>query len=244
MNNSDDDLRQAIALFRYGVIADLVHLPLGTPGIGDKLRDKASQPYTIPGSDRTHVAAETIRGWIRLYRYGGFEALYPKPRNDRGQPRRLPPEVAERLIALKVDNPAWSVRAVIRAAREGGVDHPLAPSTVHRLFSRGGLFDKKPPDGADRRRFAFRDAGELWMSDIMHGPKVRLGRSRRKAGLRRVLRERPARTPARGADQADPRRPPGGACLARFDGGRGAREASAQTQEGEAETQARPPAQG
>ena len=183
VNNSDDDLRQAIALFRYGVIADLVHLPLGTPGIGDKLRDKASQPYTIPGSDRTHVAAETIRGWIRLYRYGGFEALYPKPRTDRGQPRRLPPEVAERLIALKVDNPAWSVRAVIKAAREGGVDHPLAPSTVHRLFSRGGLFDKKPPDGADRRRFAFRDAGELWMSDVMHGPKVRLGRSRRKAYL-------------------------------------------------------------
>ena len=183
VNNSDDDLRQAIALFRYGVIADLVHLPLGTPGIGDKLRDKASQPYTIPGSERTHVAANTIRGWIRLYRYGGFEALYPKPRTDRGQPRRLPPEVAERLIALKVDNPAWSVRAVIKAAREGGVDHPLAPSTVHRLFSRGGLFDKKPPDGADRRRFAFRDAGELWMSDIMHGPKVRLGRSRRKTYL-------------------------------------------------------------
>ena len=51
-----------------------MHLPLGTPGIGDKLRDKASQPYTIPGSERTHVAAETIRGWIRLYRYGGFEA--------------------------------------------------------------------------------------------------------------------------------------------------------------------------
>ena len=183
MNNSDDDLRQAIALFRYGVIADLVHLPMGTPGIGDKLRDKASQPYTIPGRDRTHVAAETIRGWIRLYRYGGFEALYPKPRTDRGQPRRLPPEVAERLIALKVDDPAWSVRAVIKAAREGGVDHPLAPSTVHRLFSRGGLFDKKPPDGADRRRFAFRDAGELWMSDVMHGPKVRLGRSRRKTYL-------------------------------------------------------------
>ena len=183
MNNSDDDLRQAIALFRYGVIADLVHLPLGTPGIGDKLRDKASQPYTIPGSDRTRVAAETIRGWIRLYRYGGFEALYPKPRTDRGQPRRLPPEVAERLIALKVDNPAWSVRAVIKAAREGGVDHPLAPSTVHRLLSREGLFDKKPPDGADRRRFAFRDAGELWMSDVMHGPKVRLGRSRRKTYL-------------------------------------------------------------
>ena len=54
---------------------------------------------------------------------------------------------------------------------------------MHRLLSREGLFDKKPPDGADRRRFAFRDAGELWMSDVMHGPKVRLGRSRRKTYL-------------------------------------------------------------
>ena len=47
MNNSDDDLRQEVALFRYGVIADLVHLPVGTQGIGEKLRDKASHNYTI-----------------------------------------------------------------------------------------------------------------------------------------------------------------------------------------------------
>ena len=183
MTDPDDDLRQAIALFRYGVIADLVHLPLGTKGIGDKLRDKAGQPYTIPGTDRTRVAADTIRGWIKLYRDGGFDALYPKPRTDRGQPRRLPPEVAERLVALKTENPACSVRIIIGKARAEGIDQPLAPSTVHRLFSREGLFDRAPPDGADRRRFAFRDAGELWMSDVMHGPKVRLGRSRRKTYL-------------------------------------------------------------
>ena len=183
MNSSDDDLRQEIALFRYTVIADLVHLPVGAQGIGDKLRDKASQSYTIPGSDRTHVAANTIRGWIKRYRYGGFDALYPKPRTDRGQPRRLPPEVAAQLIELKTSNPAWSVRRVIQKARDDGVDHPLAPSTVHRLLSREGLFDKKPPDGADRRRFAFKEAGELWMSDVMHGPKVRHGRTRRKTYL-------------------------------------------------------------
>ena len=116
-------------------------------------------------------------------RYGGFDALYPKPRTDRGQPRRLPPEVAAHLVELKANNPAWSVRRVIQKAREDGVDHPLAPSTVHRLLSREGLFDKKPPDGADRRRFAFKEAGELWMSDVMHGPKVRHGRTRRKTYL-------------------------------------------------------------
>ena len=183
MKDPDDDLRQQIALFRYTLIADLVHLPVGTPGTGAMMRAKAEQTYTIPGTTRTRVAAETMRHWIKDYRHGGFDALYPKPRTDRGKPRRLPPEVAERLIALKTENAALSVRAIIQKAKKEGIDHPLASSTVHRLFSREGLFDKSAPDGADRRRFAFRHAGEMWMSDVMHGPKVRHGRSRRKTYL-------------------------------------------------------------
>ena len=89
------------------------------------------------------------------------------------------------LVSLKSEQPALSVKALIEAARERGADHPLAPSTVHRLLSREGLLDKRPgePVAADRRRFAFRYAGELWMSDVMHGPKVRDGRRRRKTFL-------------------------------------------------------------
>ena len=41
MNDPEDDLHQQIALFRYGVIADLVHLPVGTPGTGAMMRAKA-----------------------------------------------------------------------------------------------------------------------------------------------------------------------------------------------------------
>jgi len=38
---------------------------------------------------------------------------------------------------------------------------------------------------ADRRRFAFEHPGQLWMSDVMHGPSVTLqgSRTRRKAYL-------------------------------------------------------------
>ena len=185
MNHCDDELRQAVALFRYGLIADLVHLPPGTPGIGERLRDKAERTYTIPGTHRTRVAAETLRDWLSLYRTGGFDALYPKGRTDRGQPRRLPPEVAERLVTLKTEHPSLSVNALINAARARGIDHPLAPSTVHRLLSREGLLDKRPgePTSTDRRRFAFREAGECWQSDVMHGPKVHDGRTRRKTFL-------------------------------------------------------------
>ena len=121
-------------------------------------------------------------------RTGTFDALYPKQRADRGQPRRLPPEVAELLVAIKAEHSTWSVRQVIASALDSGQlpDHlRLPPSTVHRLLSREGLMIKRTdqPLGVDRRRFAFKFAGELWMSDVMHGPKVSAGRQRHKTYL-------------------------------------------------------------
>ena len=177
MHHPDHDHRQAVALFRYGLIADLIHLPPGSPGISAQLQAKAEQDYTIPGSRRTRVAAETLRDWLKRYRRGGFDALLPKPRADRGQPRRLPDAVAETLIALKEQHPKLSVRLLIRRARNSGAvpaDLPLPVSTIYRLFQREGLMVKKTdhPTGVDRRRFAFRHAGELWMSDVMHGITV------------------------------------------------------------------------
>ncbi len=182
----DDDTRQAVALFRYGVIADLVNLPPGTPAIGARLRAKAEKDYVIPGTVRTRVAAETMRHWLTLHRQGGFDALYPKNRGDRGRARRMPPDVTELLISIKEDNPALSVRAVIDAAGERDLpaDVHLAPSTVHRLLAREGLLDRGNREpAADRRRFSYRHAAEMWMSDVMHGPSVADGRKRRKTYL-------------------------------------------------------------
>ena len=185
MSYPDEEPRKAVALFRYGLIADVLRLPPGSRDIRRALHQKAQRTCTIPGTRRTRVALETMRDWLSRYRNGGFEALYPKTRADRGQPRRMPPEVAELLVALKTERPARSVKALIQTARERGVDHPLAPSTVHRLLSGEGLLDKRPgePVATDRRRFAFRDAGEMWMSDVMHGPKVSDARRRRKTFL-------------------------------------------------------------
>ena len=185
MHDSENDHRKAVALFRYGLIAELIHLPPGSPGISDQLRAKAEQEYTIPGSRRRRVAAETLRDWLKLYRRGGFDALLPKPRTDRGQPRRLPDTVAETLIALKEQHPKLSVRLLIARARESDAvpaDQALPISTVYRLFQREGLMVKKTdsPTGTDRRRFAFRHAGALWMSDVMHGITVGDGKGKRR----------------------------------------------------------------
>jgi putative transposase len=189
MSDPETDRRHAIALFRYGLIAELVHLPPGAKGLYERIREKAAADYTIPASTRTRVAPETLRDWLKRYRKGGFDALLPKPRADCGRSRALPQPVADLLITLKEDHPKLSVPLVIRAARASGEVPealPLPPSTVHRLLARHGLMRKDPdaPTDRDRRRFAFERAGELWMSDVMHGPPVLVGnRTKRKSYL-------------------------------------------------------------
>jgi hypothetical protein len=92
---------QAVALFRYGLIADLLHMPLGSRGLYPRLREKAALDYVIPGSSRTRVAVETLRHWLKDYRRGGFDALFPKDRSDRGRSRSLSQATADALLSLK-----------------------------------------------------------------------------------------------------------------------------------------------
>jgi transposase InsO family protein len=189
MNDEEKEKEaQEVGLFRYGLIAEFVHQPPGTPGLYARLQEKAEQEYTIPGSSRTRVAAETLRDWIKRYRHqGGFEALIPKPRSDQGQSRSLPAAVAEALIATKEEQPKLSVRLVIEEARSAGkIPEALSVpvSTVHRLLSKAGLMTKRAEDtDQDRRRFAFERPGQLWSSDVMHGPGVLIEGVRRKAYL-------------------------------------------------------------
>ena len=189
MTDTTSDHRQAVALFRYGLIADLLHLPPGGAGLQQRWRKKPHGSTPSRAAHASGVAAETIRDWLKRYRKGGFEALLPKPRADRGRARGLPAAVADQLLSIKEANPKLSVRLVIQQARASAqVDPalPLPPATVHRLLTRHGLMAPRAEDPGtrDRRRFAFERAGQLWTSDVMHGPSVRIAdHSKRKTYL-------------------------------------------------------------
>ncbi len=177
MKNDDDDLPTKVALFRYGLIADLLHLRGPRCGLYAKLEEKSARMHSIPGSRRTRVAPETIRGWLQEYRRGGFDALLPRPRADKGDSRSIPREVQDVLLSIKDEHDDYTVGLVIREARQQErvpADVILAPSTVHRLLARHGLMKKSAKNSPekDHRRFEFANAGDLWMSDVMHGPAV------------------------------------------------------------------------
>ena len=78
------------------------------------------------------------------------------------------------LLSIKAEHPSWSVRqAIADAVASGHLSAGVRPahSTVHRLLRAEGLMSKPTAagDGTDRRRFSYRSAGQLWMSDVMQG---------------------------------------------------------------------------
>ena len=174
----ESDLHDRIAVFRHGLISRLLPADLSDEQRRAEMRRITDAEHTIPGTTRTHIAEGTLRDWMRAYRVGGFGALRPKRRCDEGSPRALPPAVAERLLELKESDLTRTIRECIGLVRsEPIVDATtaLSHSTVHRLFVRHGLNKRnseRTDRGVDRRRFAFRDAGQLWMSDVLHGPSV------------------------------------------------------------------------
>jgi putative transposase len=182
---------EEIGLFRYGLISDVIRPEGGEtpPKLYQRLREKAARSYCIPGSRRTRVAEETMRDWIQLYKEGGFDALKPKPRKDMGSARAIPQAVIDALVDFKDQHRDHSVSMVIDEVKR---THELARmttlplSTVHRLLSRACVMERHPecPTTKDRRHFAFERAGELWMSDVMHGPSIVVsGRRKQKAYL-------------------------------------------------------------
>lgn len=184
MKDDSHDLGERVALFRHRLIAQLLPEDLTARQRQQTIERIVSAEHQIPGTLRTRVAESTLRDWLRDYRAGGFDALKPKRRIDAGHPRALDPALVERLLQVKEAEPDRSIRRIIEVVRKEGLlpgDQPLPISTVHRLFKQQGLMSRtgEGASGEDRRRFAFARAGQLWMSDVMHGPSVS-GDDRRK----------------------------------------------------------------
>jgi len=167
------DLNTEIALFRYGLIAHLVHTPPDSGQQERLLREIAARTYTIPGSTRTHVSVTTLRRYLKTYREQGFEALRPGPRADAGAPRAFPPEVLDQAIALREEQPARTTQTIVDILQR---DESLSlPSVnVHTLTThlrrRGKTRRVLAQTGKAYRRFERDHINSLWQGDAMVGP--------------------------------------------------------------------------
>ena len=170
------DQETEIALFRYGLIAQLIHDPPDGGQQEKLLCEIAAKSYRIPYSTRTRVGVTTLRRYLKTYQEGGFDALRPGKRSDHGKPRAFSEEILQRAIELREEHPGRTTTMLVQLLkRDPGVEleHPINTHTLTTQLRKQGktrrLLAEKPRE-KPFIRFEREHANSLWQGDAMHGP--------------------------------------------------------------------------
>lgn len=173
------DKKLKIATFRFGIIADFVNGTRLDYGEKERLLEvKCEKLYEIPFSKQQRIARSTIEKWVQDYKRGGYmlETLYPKTRKDRGHIRSVPTHIKLAIKELKKESPGLTLPTIITALKHKkliGADEKVNMSSLYRYWNNEELHSLN--EGAvDKRHFEARYPNEIWQSDVMYGPMVRL----------------------------------------------------------------------
>lgn len=169
---SDDDRRRDIAIFRFGLIAPVLHgTHAGTAA--EYFRRVSEHELEVPHVGLVRYRPHTLKAWLADYRTTGFNGLMPKPRSDLGRHRVITPPVVEAITLLLAQHPRMSATAVRERLVDDGVITSRSPSeSVIRRFIRDEGLRVAPPPPEGRHAFSKTDPNELWTLDYMHGPTV------------------------------------------------------------------------
>jgi len=169
--NDAETRRTEIALFRYGLLAPILHRELARGELMTYLGRVALACHQIPGSSRDTVSFPTLWRWLVSYRKEGFDGLKPRPRRDEGTPRRVPQVVIDRAIALRQEAPSRSAGTIVQIlARDPSLPRVKESTIRHLLAARGyghGRGGSVPPP---LKRFEWDQVNALWQGDALVGP--------------------------------------------------------------------------
>jgi len=174
--------REAIALFRYGLIAPILNRHCDRK---EYLQEVCAQKYTVPYYGLKEFSPTTIERWLSDYRKRGFEELKPKARKDKGYTRALTTEEQETVLELRSKNMHLSMMSFYEMAVKRGVFEPQDVSyhSISRLLRNNKLLKADKDPLVQRKRFAYDTVNTLWQGDMSVGPYLIIGKRKCKTYL-------------------------------------------------------------
>ena len=116
----ENELDQKIALFRYELIIPVINRTYPDPSALQYYKRITASPLPYPDGTAKLIAAQTVRYWYDKYQNGGFNALYPKTRSDKGLSRVLTDEIKSKITHLKTSNPRMTATSIYLKLIEDG----------------------------------------------------------------------------------------------------------------------------
>jgi transposase InsO family protein len=145
---------------------------------------------TALASERTWggktYSASTLEGWYYLLRRQGFEALHRRPRKDKGLRKALSPEACQALLEWRQKYPQLTIQVLVRQLLEQGTLQAgtfSLPSVyrflaAHQLDARSLKANPPAPQSGPTKAFECALSNQLWMTDMMFGPTLKLADGR------------------------------------------------------------------
>ncbi len=189
---SDSDKKIAIAAFRFGLISEFVTGVRLVYGEKEKLiKEKISRRYDIPFSSMRTISRSSLEKWIVEYKKSGYriEGLTPKCRSDRGESRALSSSLRLAIKELKKEQPHLKAPALITCLKHKKLiaeNEILNLSTLYRYLKSEELTTINE-DAVDKRHFEALHPNEIWQSDVMHGPYVKVDGKAKKSYLIAII---------------------------------------------------------
>ena len=169
-----EELKQEIALMRYGAIAPLIAgLDEAYPSQNAFYEEVSAKGIAGPDGKVRHYAPATIEKWYLNYKKYGFDSLVPKARADAGTSRKLDDGLQEQIRYLKQNYPRMSAAAIYRQLGSNGsiVYGQVSESTVCRFVNQVQAELRQTPH-RDMRRYERPHINEVWCGDSSVGPKL------------------------------------------------------------------------
>lgn len=183
--NQNKSRSEMIALFRYGIVANLVSVSKGAGNLKNEIMALSQKTWLHPDGQKVKYAFATIEEWYYNFCRFGFPGLFPKKRKDSGACRALSVALQDEITRRKKANPNLSTAQIIRDLLQENKLTPgqISTATIYRFMNRSGLKDFSPDIPKERRAFEAAFPGELWQSDLMYGPYLTIGRRKRRVYL-------------------------------------------------------------
>jgi hypothetical protein len=172
---------QGIELWRYGIISEFLHGDSAGRTMRERLEDASKRQWRHPDGRCLALSADTLRHWIYRYRKSALAGLCDQVRSDCGT-SDIPDAIRKEFRRLREANPNFTTERILRMLVESGVwkGGECSRSAFYR-YAREHKLGRKTSETAstkDPRAFEYREFGQMWIADFLHGPHLRQGSSR------------------------------------------------------------------
>jgi putative transposase len=171
----DENTRTAIALKRFSLLGPVINGQVSNKKA--YFSEVAAQQIEMPHYGFNSYSPKTIENWYCRYIRSGLDALKPSIRGDKGNIRKIPFDLKETILEYVNKYPRAPKTVIYDMLLKEEIikSNTVSLSTFYRFLKVVPKTQLPEEELKDLKRFAHQNINELWQTDVMYGPYIKVG---------------------------------------------------------------------